>query len=133
VKSTRYLHFSAFCLDRVGEQLWQGTEILLLRRKPFAVLRYLMEHAREVVTKDALLTALWPNVHVSEEVLTVHLREVRKVLGDDAHTPRFIETVHGRGYRFIKPVVSSQWLVVSNQKTGGNRLQLATGNWQLTW
>ena len=77
MKSARYLHFSTFCLDRVGEQLWQGAQLFPLRRKPFALLRYLVEHAREVVTKDALLTALWPGVHVSEEVLTVHMRAVR--------------------------------------------------------
>jgi DNA-binding winged helix-turn-helix (wHTH) protein len=63
VKSARYLHFSAFCLDRIEEQLWQGREILPLRRKPFAVLRYLMEHAGELVTREALLDALWPHVH----------------------------------------------------------------------
>jgi DNA-binding response OmpR family regulator len=58
VKSARYLHFSAFCLDRVEEQLWQGTKRLSLRRKPFAVLRYLMEHAGELVTREALLDEL---------------------------------------------------------------------------
>jgi hypothetical protein len=88
---------------RIGEQLWQRTRLLSLRRKPLAVLRYLMEHAGEVVTKDALLAVVWPDIHVSEEGLTVHMREIRKALGDDARTPRFIETVHGRGYRFIAP------------------------------
>ena len=115
MKSARYLHFSLFCLDRIEEQLWQGTEIRPLRRKPFAVLRYLLDHAREIVTKDALLAALWPGVHVSEEVLTVHMREVRKVLGDDAHTPRFIETVHGRGYRFIAPITTTAQPVESSK------------------
>jgi DNA-binding winged helix-turn-helix (wHTH) protein/predicted ATPase/energy-coupling factor transporter ATP-binding protein EcfA2 len=107
VKPARYLHFSVFCFDRVEEQLWQGTQAIPLRRKPLALLRHLMEHAGEVVTKDALLDAVWHDVHVGEEVLTVHMREIRKALGDEAHAPRFIETVHGRGYRFL-PAVTTQ-------------------------
>ena len=56
------------------------------------------------MTKDALLAAVWPETVVSESVLTVAIRQLRRVLGDQARTPRFIETVHGRGYRFIAPV-----------------------------
>jgi hypothetical protein len=56
------------------------------------------------VTKDALLTAVWPDTVVSENVITVAMRQLRRVLGDQTRTPHFIETVHGRGYRFIAPV-----------------------------
>jgi DNA-binding winged helix-turn-helix (wHTH) protein len=56
------------------------------------------------VTKEALFAAVWPNMVVSESILTVAMRMLRRVLGDQAHTPHFIETVHGRGYRFIAPV-----------------------------
>jgi tetratricopeptide (TPR) repeat protein len=60
--------------------------------------------AGQLVTKEALLEAVWPETVVSESVLQVAIRQLRQVLGDQARTPRFIETVHGRGYRFIAPV-----------------------------
>ena len=72
--------------------------------KTFAVLCCLVTQAGQLVTKDALLEAVWPETVVSEAVVTVAMRALRRVLGDQAHTPRFIETVHGRGYRFVAPV-----------------------------
>jgi hypothetical protein len=61
-------------------------------------------HAGQLVTKDSLFEAVWPATVMSESILTVAMRTLRRVLGDQACTPRFIETVHGRGYRFIAPV-----------------------------
>src|SRR5262249_35326622 len=72
-----------------------------LRPKTFALLRYLMAHPGQLLTKAALLEALWPEAMVSEVVLAVCIRELRQVLGDNARAPRFVETVHRRGYRFI--------------------------------
>src|SRR5262249_26639711 len=70
------------------------------------VLHYLALHPGRLVTKEELRAAVWPGVAVSEIVLAVCVSELRKVLGDSAKTPRFIETVHGRGYRFIATVGS---------------------------
>jgi hypothetical protein len=53
------------------------------------------------VTKADLLDAVWPETHVTEAVLTVAIGQLREVLGDDTRRPRFIETVHRRGYRWI--------------------------------
>src|SRR5206468_1841924 len=72
--------------------------------KTFAVLCCLVTQAGQLVTKDTLLEAVWPETVVSEAVVTVAIRALRRVLGDRAHTPRFIETVRGRGYRFVAPV-----------------------------
>src|SRR5262247_1190213 len=69
--------------------------------KVFAVLRLLVEHAGQLVTKEALLQAVWPETMVSEAVLTNCIGELRKVLGETSQAPRFIQTVHRRGYRFI--------------------------------
>src|SRR5215510_13676469 len=69
--------------------------------KVFAVLRRLVEHAGQLVTKEALLEAVWPEMAVSETVLTNCIGDLRKVLGETAQAPRFIQTVHRRGYRFI--------------------------------
>jgi DNA-binding winged helix-turn-helix (wHTH) protein len=57
-----------------------------------------------LVTKDALFAAVWPEMVVSEGVLTNCIGELRKALGDTAQAPRLIATVHRRGYRFIAPV-----------------------------
>ena len=53
------------------------------------------------MTKDALFAAVWPEVVVSEGTLAESIREVRKALGETARAPRYVETVHRRGYRFI--------------------------------
>jgi DNA-binding winged helix-turn-helix (wHTH) protein/tetratricopeptide (TPR) repeat protein len=100
------LVFGPFRLDLRDERLWRGPEATPLSPKTFAVLRCLVTQAGQLVTKDALLEAVWPETAVSESVVTVAMRTLRRVLGDQARTPRFIETVHGRGYRFIAPVHS---------------------------
>ena len=98
------LVFGPFQLDRCDERLWRGPEAIPLPPKTFAVLCCLVTQAGHLVTKEALLEAVWPETAVSEAVITVAMRILRQVLGDPARTPRFIETVHGRGYRFIAPV-----------------------------
>jgi DNA-binding winged helix-turn-helix (wHTH) protein len=100
----QYLVFEPFRLDLRDERLWRGHEAIPLSPKNFAVLRCLVQQAGQLVTKEALLAAVWPDTVVSESILTVAMRTLRRVLGDRVRTPRFIETVHGRGYRFIAPV-----------------------------
>src|SRR5215831_8799328 len=90
-------------LDLANEWVWQGEQCLQLPPKAFAVLRYLVEHPGRLASKAELLQAVWPDTVVSEWALTTCLREVRKALGEKAQAPRYIETVHRRGYRFIAP------------------------------
>jgi len=75
--------------------------------KPFAVLRYLVEHAGRLVTQDELLSAIWPETYVQPEVLRRYILEIRRVLGDRAEKPRFVETLPKRGYQFIAPVTEA--------------------------
>jgi DNA-binding winged helix-turn-helix (wHTH) protein len=96
--------FDGFRLDRRDERLWRGQEVLPLHPKSFAVLCCLLTQAGQLVTKDQILEAVWPEIAVSEAVLHVAIQELRRALGDRARTPRLMETVHGRGYRFIAPV-----------------------------
>src|SRR5215475_11076438 len=96
--------FRPFRLDLENEILWRGSRVLALRQKSFALLRYLAEHPGELVCKDELLKAVWPETRVSDIVLKVCIREVRQILGDQPQTPSYIETVQRRGYRFIRPV-----------------------------
>ena len=104
MQESQCLVFGPFQLDQRDERLWRGSEALPLPPKTFAVLCCLVTQAGQLVTKEALLEAVWPEAVVSEAVVTVAMRALRRVLGDQANTPRFIETVHGRGYRFIAPV-----------------------------
>src|SRR5277367_2883057 len=96
--------FPPFRLDSDNARLWRGLKEIRLRHKTFAVLRCLAERPGQLVTKAALLDAVWPDVSVSDSMPAISVRELRKALGDSAHTPRFIETVQRRGYRFIADV-----------------------------
>jgi DNA-binding winged helix-turn-helix (wHTH) protein/tetratricopeptide (TPR) repeat protein len=86
---------------------WQvriGDEIVTPEPKVFELLSYLMRHAGRVVSKAELLDSLWSGDVVGESVLTRCVSCARKLLADDSKTPRFIRTLHGRGYEFIAPV-----------------------------
>jgi class 3 adenylate cyclase len=98
------LYFGPFSLDGTDDGLWCGPEWCKLTAKAEAVLRYLVAHPGRLVRKADLLAAVWPDVHVSDWVLTTCIREIRHVLGDVAMGPQYIATVHRQGYRFIAPV-----------------------------
>ena len=99
--------FEPFRLDMPDERLWRGPTVVPLPPKPFAILCCLVAQAGRLVTKDALLQVVWPETVVHEEVITVAIGQLRQLLGDRARTPQFIETVYGRGYRFIAPVAAA--------------------------
>ena len=113
MQEQRILIFEPFCLDVGNERLWRVQEAIHLTHKAFAVLHYLAEHAGQLVTKDELLEVVWSQTYVSEAALAVCIREIRQALGDNPRTPRFIETVHGRGYRFIAAVTVADRLPAS--------------------
>src|SRR5262245_45454387 len=93
--------FDPFRLDPGNARLWRGEQAIALTPKAFAVLAYLLQHPGRLVTKDELLQAIWADSLVTDASLKVCIREVRKALRDQPQKPRFIETVHRRGYRFI--------------------------------
>jgi predicted ATPase/DNA-binding winged helix-turn-helix (wHTH) protein/energy-coupling factor transporter ATP-binding protein EcfA2 len=96
----RYL-FGDYTLDTQRYELRRAEQRMALEPKAFDLLLYLVEHRERVVGRDELLDRVWPEQFISDHSLTARLRAVRQVLDDDARQPRFIETVHGRGYRFI--------------------------------
>ena len=104
MRDTRVFIFTPFRLDLGAERLWQGEVATRLTAKAFAVLRYLVEHAGQLVPKDDLVTAVWAQLYVSEAALASCIGEIRRALGDAAQAPQFLETVRGRGYRFLAPV-----------------------------
>ena len=98
--------FADFRLDPDNACLWRGTQAIALTPKAFDVLQYLVTHPDRLVTKDTLLDAVWPETAVSDVVVRVAIGELRRALGDTAQAPRFIATVHRRGYRFVAPVAA---------------------------
>lgn len=96
--------FGSFRLDTSNECLWHEGEQIALPPRPFMVLRYLVEHPGRLITHDELLDALWPETYVQPQVLRTYMLELRKLLGDDATEPRFIQTVPKRGYSFVAAV-----------------------------
>src|SRR5262245_39976230 len=90
-------------IDWTNACVWRGGEAVHLTPKAFAVLRTLTARAGQLVLKVDLLEAVWPEAVVSEAVLTECIRELRQALGETARVPRWIQTVHRRGYRFLGP------------------------------
>ncbi|MHC8395345.1 AAA family ATPase [Pseudomonas sp. LB3P93] len=95
------LHFVEFELDETNACLSRNGQAVALAPTPFTLLCALARQPGSLVTKDALLDAVWGHRFVSDSVLKTAISDLRKVLGDDPRQPRFIETVSRRGYRFI--------------------------------
>ena len=95
------LTFGPYRLDLHTRQLWRGKQEVRVTGKASAVLRYLVERAGQVVTKDELFAAVWPETVVSDAALTSCIQELRRVLREQAKRPRYIATVHRRGFQFI--------------------------------
>src|SRR5262245_43062850 len=107
VRLPRPLSFPPFRLDPDNACLWRGTRAVHLTPKAFAVLQCLVERRGQLVTKDVLLERVWPGTAVGDAVLKVCGREIRKALGDRVGAPRFVATVHRRGYRFVAAATES--------------------------
>ncbi|MCB9761900.1 MAG: response regulator transcription factor [Alphaproteobacteria bacterium] len=88
-------------LDNYVIRHQDGTEERLSNREQ-ELLKFLIEHSGQVLPRELLLTSIWQyNPNVTTRTVDTHILNVRKKLGDDASRPRFIETMHGVGYRFI--------------------------------
>jgi DNA-binding winged helix-turn-helix (wHTH) protein/predicted ATPase len=90
-----------FRLDLANECLWEGAAQIALRPKAYAVLKHLVDHGGQLVTKRQLLDAAWQGTFVGDSVLKTTIRQLREAMGDDVESPQFIQTVHRRGYRFV--------------------------------
>jgi Tol biopolymer transport system component/DNA-binding winged helix-turn-helix (wHTH) protein len=97
------VRFGAFELDLSSSELRKGPTRLKVPYQSIAILQALLEHPGELVTRDELRQRLWPsNTFVDfEHGLNVAIRRLREALGDSADSPKFVETLPRRGYRFI--------------------------------
>ena len=101
--------FPPFVLDTIEQCVWRhegpkSQERLSFPPKAFAVLQFLVERPDRLLSQNEIIEAVWAHAFVQPEVLKSQILDIRRILGDSARRPRFIETVHRRGYRFIAPV-----------------------------
>jgi len=95
--------FDGFRLDVPDRRLSKGDVTFRLAPNAHDLLVALVREAGRLVTKQELLTRVWADAFVEEGILTVHISDLRKVLGDANRTPAFIETIPRFGYRFVAP------------------------------
>lgn len=100
----RLYRFEPFCLDATAKVLLRGGEPVQITRKAVETLLALAENAGQVVPKDELLRAIWPDRVVDEANLTQNIAMVRRALGAERGMAAYIETFPGRGYRMLGPV-----------------------------
>jgi TolB-like protein/tetratricopeptide (TPR) repeat protein len=116
-KRVRFNHYEVDF--RSGEVFRNGIRVPL-QEKPFQVLRLLLHANGDVVTREQIYTAVWPDTHVAQSLsLNTAIRKLRTALGDDARSPQLIETA-GSGYRLLVEVRP-----VQNHRTGRMRLAVA--------
>lgn len=104
-------------LDRSNQCLWRGSDRVDLSANAFRMLEFLVERPNQLVGKEALLEAVWPDAHVVDAVLSVTISQLRDALGDDPRRPRFIETLHRRGYRWIGTLATATAAAESTRPT----------------
>jgi DNA-binding winged helix-turn-helix (wHTH) protein len=105
-QNSRIARFGVFELDLSAGELRKSGVKLRLQGQPLQVLAVLLERAGDVVTREELQRQLWPSDTFVDfdHSLNTAINKVREVLGDSASSPRYIETLARRGYRFIAPV-----------------------------
>lgn len=96
--------FGPFRLNARERRLTREGRPVVLTGKTLDLLLLLVRSAGRLVTREALIEALWPKAVVEEHSLTWYVSALRKALGDEGESPRYIETVRGHGYRFVPTV-----------------------------
>ena len=98
----REIRFDGWCVDFASGEISKDGHTHRLQDQPLQILDELCSHAGEVVTRETLIARLWPKGVVEFDTgLNTAIRKLRNALGDDADTPRYIETLPRKGYRFI--------------------------------
>jgi len=129
MQTKQRLRFGPYQFDLQVGRLQRGTQEVKLPPKALALLRALVARAGQVVTKEELFQAVWADTVVSDAALTSCIQELRQALHDHAKKPRYIETVHRRGFQFIGKVVSRQQSVGSSPPPSTQSSVLSTLLW----
>jgi cholera toxin transcriptional activator len=107
-REAKLLRFGVFEVDLIAGELRKNGARIRLQEQPFQVLTALLQNAGQVVTRDELREKIWPaDTFVDfDHSLNTAVNKIRESLGDSASSPRFVETLARRGYRFIAQVDS---------------------------
>jgi DNA-binding winged helix-turn-helix (wHTH) protein/TolB-like protein len=118
-KPPRLIRFGIFELDVTAEELRRSGRLVALTGQPLRVLAYLAERPGEVISREDMQRAIWgEDTHVDFEAgLSTCINQIRSALGDRATSPRFVETLPRRGYRFIAPVEARAAARVTKRNT----------------
>jgi Tol biopolymer transport system component/DNA-binding winged helix-turn-helix (wHTH) protein len=109
LSSSRKIRFDPYEADLEAGELLKNGRKLKLSGQPFQVLSILLERPGQIVTREELQKCLWPDTFVDvDHNLNTAINKIREVLGDSSASPRFVETLPRRGYRFIAAVKSTQ-------------------------
>jgi DNA-binding winged helix-turn-helix (wHTH) protein len=104
-RDDNYFHFDAFRLDARERVLLRDGRLVPLPAKVLSTLLLLVRNNGRVVEKDFLMKEVWPDEYVEEGNLAQHIFILRRALGESTETPRYIETVPRRGYRFVANLI----------------------------
>ncbi len=109
-KENRLLRFGVFEVDLAAGELRKNGGRIRLQKQPFQVLAALLQNAGQVVTREELREKIWPaDAFVDfDHSLNTAVNKIREALGDSASSPRFVETLARRGYRFIASVENAE-------------------------
>ena len=137
-QSALVFRFGIFEADAASGELRKQGSRLKLQEQPFRILITLLDHAGEVVSREEICRTLWgPETFVDyEQGLGTAIKKLRQALGDDAETPRYIETLPKRGYRFIaaveKPAGRETFLIPDTSAPAPSAVH-APRTWKWLW
>lgn len=96
--------FDDFELDTAQIELRKNGIVQAVEPQVFDLLVLLVENTDRLVTRDEIVKEIWHGRNISESALASRIKSARRALGDDGRAQRFIKTIHGRGFRFVKPI-----------------------------
>lgn len=108
--------FGDYSLRTEDGTLWNGQERIAVTQKAVEMLTLLLENRGSVVTRERIIEKLWPDTFVDENNLSVTVSMLRKAFGESASSPRFIETIPRKGYRFNAKVIEAGRSLVVTEK-----------------
>src|SRR6516162_2357983 len=115
--------FGPFKLDLKAGELLQDGRMILLQEQPFQVLKMLLQHPVQVVSREEIKKKLWPNDTIVEfdHSINATIKKLLLALGDSAEEPKYVETVARRGYRLMVPV---EWV---GERPGAQGAEVTAG------
>ncbi len=119
-----FFEFGEYLLDPFERRLLRGGRVIPLTPKAFETLCLLVENGGHLLEKNRLMEMLWADAFVEEGNLADNVSKIRQALGDSRKEPKFIETVSGRGYRFIAEVEKIEAKAFQNLTTASEKTSL---------